>query len=136
MERLRGQAGPILAQFAYVAKGKDAEEYASGPSFLDGCRSFSRSGRGARSRWRCETRLDRVPSLDFLRERGVALALSAYYTMPERDKLFSGPISDRRVSRTPIHRRPQEDGRLVAKLKARASARGLERARRRSHRAR
>ena len=35
MERLGDKLGPILAQFAYVAKGKDAQEYATGASFRE-----------------------------------------------------------------------------------------------------
>ena len=34
MERLGPRLGPVVAQFAYVAKARDAEEYATGNDFL------------------------------------------------------------------------------------------------------
>ena len=93
MGRLGDKLGPILAQFAYVAKGKDAREYATGVSFLERLAAFL-------ALWPRERMLAvevrnaswiAPPLLTLLRERGVALALSAYYTMPEAAKLFLGP---------------------------------------------
>jgi uncharacterized protein YecE (DUF72 family) len=93
MERLGEKLGPILAQFAYVAKGKDADEYATGASFRERLASFL-------PLWPQERQLAvevrnatwiAPPLLDLLRERGIPLALSAYYTMPAPEKLFAGP---------------------------------------------
>jgi uncharacterized protein YecE (DUF72 family) len=93
MERLGDKLGPILAQFAYVAKGKDAREYATGASFVERLASFL-------ALWPRERMLAievrnaswiAPPLLTLLRERGVVLALSAYYTMPTPDQLFLGP---------------------------------------------
>jgi uncharacterized protein YecE (DUF72 family) len=92
MERLGDKLGPILAQFAYVAKGKDPDEYASGRSFLARLSAFL-------DRWPKGRRLAvevrnatwiAPPLLDLLREHNVALAISAYYTMPGPERLFSG----------------------------------------------
>jgi uncharacterized protein YecE (DUF72 family) len=92
MERLGDKLGPILAQFAYVAKGKDAEEYASGRSFLARLSAFL-------DRWPKGRRLAvevrnatwiAPPLLDLLRKHNVALAISAYYTMPGPEQLFAG----------------------------------------------
>ena len=93
MERLGDKLGPILAQFAYVAKGKDAAECASGALFCERLASFL-------ALWPEERKLAvevrnatwiAPPLLTLLRERGIALALSAYYTMPAPEKLFTGP---------------------------------------------
>ena len=93
MERLGDKLGPILAQFAYVAKGKDAEEYATGASFRARLASFL-------ALWPKERTLAvevrnatwiAAPLLELLRERGITLAISAYYTMPLPEKLFAGP---------------------------------------------
>jgi uncharacterized protein YecE (DUF72 family) len=93
MERLGDKLGPILAQFAYVAKGADAAEYATGASFRERLAAFL-------ALWPPKLELAvevrnatwiAPPLLDLLRERGVALALSAYYTMPAPEKLFAGP---------------------------------------------
>ncbi len=84
MELLREKRGPLLFQFPYVAKGRDAEEYRHGADF----------------RRRLERFLPQLPSgwhfvvevrnrgwvdealVELLRRRGVALALTAYPTMP------------------------------------------------------
>jgi uncharacterized protein YecE (DUF72 family) len=92
MERLGDKLGPILAQFAYVAKGKDANEYATGDSFRERIAPFL-------ALWPKERTLVvevrnatwiAPPLLDLLRERGIPLAVSAYYTMPAPEKLFAG----------------------------------------------
>jgi uncharacterized protein YecE (DUF72 family) len=92
MERLGDKLGPILAQFAYIAKGKDANEYATGASFRARLAAFL-------THWPKDRPLAvevrnatwvAPPLLDLLRARGVALALSAYYTMPGPEKLFAG----------------------------------------------
>lgn len=92
MERLGDKLGPILAQFAYVAKGKDADEYATGRSFRARLAAFL-------DVWPKQRQLVvevrnagwiSPPLLDLLRERGIGLALSAYYTMPSPETLFAG----------------------------------------------
>jgi uncharacterized protein YecE (DUF72 family) len=93
MERLGDKLGPILAQFAYVAKGKDAEEYATGSEFRRRLEAFLPLWPKERSlavEVRNATWIA-PPLVDLLRARGVALALSAYYTMPAPEKLFAGP---------------------------------------------
>jgi uncharacterized protein YecE (DUF72 family) len=92
MERLGDKLGPILAQFAYVAKGADANEYATGASFRERLAAFLPLWPKGR-RLAVEVRNANwiaQPLLDLLRERGVALAFSAYYTMPAPEKLFAG----------------------------------------------
>ncbi len=92
MERLGEKQGPILAQFSYVAKGRDADEYATGASFRARLASFlalwpkgvSLAVEVRNAAWIAP------PLLDLLRERGVTLALSAYYTMPAPEKLLAG----------------------------------------------
>lgn len=93
LERLQDKLGPVLAQFPYVAKGKDAAEYATGEDFRGRLARFLDS-------WPAERPLAvevrnagwiAPPLLDLLRRRGVALAYTAYYTMPEPEKLFAGP---------------------------------------------
>ena len=93
MGRLKDKLGPVLAQFAYVAKGKDPAEYASGRDFVARLARFLEL-------WPRERELAVevrnatwvAPALlDLLRERGVALALSAFYTMPAPEALFAGP---------------------------------------------
>lgn len=93
MDRLGDKLGPILAQFAYVAKGKDADEYATGASFRARLAPFL-------ALWPKERALAvevrnatwiAPPLLGLLRERGIALAFSAYYTMPAPEVLFAGP---------------------------------------------
>lgn len=93
MDRLGGRLGPLVAQFAYVAKRRDAEEYETGSDFRDRLRGFlqvwPRSFRLAvevrNAKWLAP------PLLDLLREHGVSLVLPAYYTMPDPDRLFRGP---------------------------------------------
>jgi uncharacterized protein YecE (DUF72 family) len=127
MERLGDKLGPILAQFAYVAKGKDPDEYATGRSFLTRLAAFL-------AIWPAERPLAvevrnaawiAPPLVDLLRERGISLALSAYYTMPAPEKMF-GSLDPRTTDLTYVrfigdHKKMDA---LVAKLKqdgARAS---------------
>ena len=93
MERLGDKLGPILAQFAYVAKGMDPNEYATGASFRERLAPFL-------ALWPKERPLAvevrnatwiAPPLLDLLKERGIPLAFSAYYTMPAPEKLLAGP---------------------------------------------
>lgn len=81
--------GPLLLQFAYVAKGRDAVEYETGQRFLDRLAGWLDRWAGAAD-WVVEVRnskwLDR-PLLGLLREHAVPLALTAYYTMPSLGRL-------------------------------------------------
>jgi len=92
MKRLGHRLGPIVAQFPYVAKGKDAKEYAAGDDFRARLASFLEL-------WPAEILLAvevrnatwiAPPLLDLLRNRRVTLVFSAYYTMPGPDRLFRG----------------------------------------------
>lgn len=92
VERLGDKLGPLLAQFPYVAKGKDAHEYATGDDFRARLAAFL-------DRWPKERPLAvevrnalwiAPPLLDLLRTHGTALAYTAYYTMPGPEKLFGG----------------------------------------------
>ncbi len=92
MERLGDRLGPVVAQFAYVAKGRDAREYETGDEFRSRLAAFL-------EHWPRERELAvevrnakwiASPLLDLLRERGVALALPVYYTMPGPERLFGG----------------------------------------------
>ena len=93
LDRLGEKRGPVLAQFSYVAKGKDPQEYATGASFRARLASFLAewpAGHELAVEVRNATWVA-PPLLDLLRGHGVALALSAYYTMPRPEALFSGP---------------------------------------------
>ena len=92
MERLGDKLGPILAQFAYVAKGQDAAEYESGDSFRQRLASFLALWPKDRA-LAVEVRNARwiaPPLLELLRSHGVSLAVSAYYTMPAPEAMFAG----------------------------------------------
>jgi uncharacterized protein YecE (DUF72 family) len=84
MERLGGKLGPLLLQFEYVAKGRDAEEYRGGSKFLARLEPFL-AALPSGHRFVVEVRNEHWLGprlLEALRARGVALALTAYYTMP------------------------------------------------------
>jgi uncharacterized protein YecE (DUF72 family) len=93
MTRLGDRLGPIVAQFAYVAKGKDPEEYAAGADFrrrlvpfLDAWpKAVELAVEVRNATWIAP------PLLDVLRERRVALVLPAIYTLPGPSRLFAGP---------------------------------------------
>jgi uncharacterized protein YecE (DUF72 family) len=93
MDRLGERQGPIVAQFAYVAKGRDAHEYETGDDFRKRLGVFlDQWPRGKElavevrnAKWVA------APLLDLLRERQVALVLPVYYTMPGPERLFAGP---------------------------------------------
>lgn len=93
MGRLGHRLGPTVAQFAYVAKRRDAREYETGDDFRSRLRSFL-------DLWPKERQLAvevrnakwvAAPLLDLLQERGVCLVLPAIYTMPGPARLFGGP---------------------------------------------
>jgi uncharacterized protein YecE (DUF72 family) len=93
MSRLGDRLGPVVAQFPYVAKGRDPDEYATGDDFRSRLAAFLDLWPGE-LRLAVEVRNARwigPPLLDLLRGRHVSLVLSAYYTMPAPDRLFRGP---------------------------------------------
>ena len=90
MERLGPKLGPMLLQFEYVAKGKDPEEYRTGAKFLERLAPFLRI-LPRHHRFVVEVRNEnwlRPELLDLLRERGVALALTSYFTMPPVERFL------------------------------------------------
>ncbi|HEX4822846.1 MAG TPA: DUF72 domain-containing protein [Candidatus Polarisedimenticolaceae bacterium] len=91
MGHLGDRLGPVLAQFAYVAKGKDPDEYATGASFRARLGAFLElwpRERALAVEVRNATWVGPA-LLDLLRAHGVTLALSAYYTMPQPERLFA-----------------------------------------------
>jgi len=90
LEPLGDKRGPLLFQFPYVAKKKDPEEYATGTDFRRRLSAFA-DLLPPGGRYVVEVRnvtWYREPLLDLLRERGISLALVAYYTMPPPQQLF------------------------------------------------
>ncbi|MBD3868683.1 MAG: DUF72 domain-containing protein [Acidobacteria bacterium] len=81
MEPLGEKRGPLVAQFPYIAKGKDAAEYETGDDFRNRLDRFL-------EKWPLE--VIAPPLMDLLRRRDVPLVFPVYYTMPGAAKLFSG----------------------------------------------
>lgn len=91
MEGLGDKLGPMLLQFPYVAKAKDAAEYKSGSGFLRRLSEFL-PGLPRGHQFAVEVRNAHWlhPALiDLLREHRVALVLTCFYTMPALDELMS-----------------------------------------------
>lgn len=97
LEPLGDRLGPILFQFQYFAKGKDAIEYRTGDDFRRRLAAFLHllpEGQRFVVEVRNSTWL--TPALyDLLRGRNVALALVAFYTMPSGPALLerSDPVT-------------------------------------------
>jgi uncharacterized protein YecE (DUF72 family) len=101
MARLGDKLGPLVLQFPYVAKGKDAHEYAHGADFLARLKKFAAilpSG----FQWAVEIRNSlwvRDELLGLLRARGIALVFTDYYTMDPlpkmaaRSGIFTAPFT-------------------------------------------
>jgi uncharacterized protein YecE (DUF72 family) len=90
MERLGDKLGPLLLQFEYVAKGRDAEEYRTGSGFLARLEPFLATLPPGH-RFVVEVRNEHWLGprlLDLLRAHRVALALTAYFTMPPVERLL------------------------------------------------
>lgn len=89
MSILEGGLGPLLLQFPYFAKGKNAVEYATGADFV------ARLGRFVKLlskdfKWVVEIRNAKwvhPELLDLLRARSISLAFIDYYTMDPLHKL-------------------------------------------------
>lgn len=84
LEPLGEKRGPLLFQFPYVAKGKDAEEYVTGADFRRRLAAFA-GQLPDEGTYVVEVRNAKWiddPLLDLLRRRRIGLSLPAYYTMP------------------------------------------------------
>ncbi len=81
--------GPLVLQFAYVAKGKDAEEYRTGDGFRKRLAPFLASvPRGPRFAVEVRNATWLGPDLlAILKDHGVALVVSDYFTMPDLAKM-------------------------------------------------
>jgi uncharacterized protein YecE (DUF72 family) len=93
MDLLQDKRGPLVAQFPYVAKGRDPEEYETGDDFRNRLDRFL-------AKWPHDVRLVvevrnakwiAPPLRDLLRRNDVPLVCPVYYTMPSAGKLFAGP---------------------------------------------
>ncbi len=94
LEPFGEKRGPILFQFQYVAKGKDAHEYATGEDFRRRFAAFAPQ-LPAGGKYVVEVRNEKwlgAPLYDLLRQHGVSLALVDYYTMPSGPVLLSRPL--------------------------------------------
>jgi uncharacterized protein YecE (DUF72 family) len=90
MSLLGDRLGPLVFQFPYFAKGKDAAEYATGDDFRRRLAAFLPLLPAGR-RFAVEVRNEKwltEPLLALLRPRNVALVLVEYYTMPPIGKLL------------------------------------------------
>ncbi|MDZ4806063.1 MAG: DUF72 domain-containing protein [Candidatus Eisenbacteria bacterium] len=91
MERLKGKLGPMVFQFPYVAKGKDAEEYETGRIFRERLGRFLKE-LPTDHRFAVEIRNEKwldESFVELLRSHQVALVLVDYFTMPSITKLVS-----------------------------------------------
>jgi uncharacterized protein YecE (DUF72 family) len=89
MSILEEKLGPLILQFPYVAKGKDAQEYATGADFISRLKGFVRL-LPKEFKWGIEIRNARwvqPPLLDILRSRDISLVFIDYYTMDPLPKL-------------------------------------------------
>ncbi len=92
MSALGEKLGPLLLQFPYVAKKRDAHEYQTGEEFRRRLAPFLARLPTSDYRFAVEVRNAHWlnPSLvALLAERGVALALSCYYTLPSLDEIMA-----------------------------------------------
>jgi uncharacterized protein YecE (DUF72 family) len=90
MERLGPKLGPLVFQFQYFAKGKDAEEYKTGADFMARLDAFLKS-LPTDFRYVVEIRNSNWMGpalLDLLRKYRAALCLIDYYTMTPLDQLM------------------------------------------------
>ncbi|MFH2005285.1 MAG: DUF72 domain-containing protein [bacterium] len=90
-ELLGERRGPLLFQFPYVAKGRDAQEYRTGARFCERLERFLPLLPGL-GEFVVEVRNEHwiaPPLLDLLRSRGIALALASYFTLPQPDRLMA-----------------------------------------------
>ena len=86
MQGLGHRLGPLLMQFAYVARGRDVHENEYGADFLERLSRFLPQLPTGEFRFALEVRNGkwiRRELLDLLRQHDVALVLNSYYTMPD-----------------------------------------------------
>ena len=91
LEPLGDQLGPLLFQFPYIAKGRDANEWQTGADFTGRLASFL-PDIPKDLQVAVEVRNDKwiaPPLLDLLRSRDIALSLIDYYTMPPAIELMA-----------------------------------------------
>lgn len=91
MSRLGDKLGPLLFQFPYLAKKKDEQEYKTGDQFRQKLKKFLSTLPTSDFRFTVEVRNSHwlQPALtDLLKEHGVALTLTCYYTMPALGQLM------------------------------------------------
>jgi len=89
MSGLGEKLGPLILQFPYIAKGKDAEEYRTGADFIRRLQGFV-GLLPKEFKWGIEIRNSlwvQPPLLDILRNRGISLVFIDYYTMDPLPKL-------------------------------------------------
>ena len=89
MSRLDEKLGPLILQFPYVAKGKDAHEYATGADFMARLKKFV-GLLPKEFKWGIEIRNSKwigSPLLDLLHSREISLVFVDYYTMDPLHKL-------------------------------------------------
>jgi uncharacterized protein YecE (DUF72 family) len=100
MSGLGNRLGPMILQFPYVAKGKDAEEYKTGADFIRRMKGFVKL-LPREFKWGVEIRNAlwvQPPLLDILRSRDIALVFIDYYTMDplpklvHRSEVFTAPF--------------------------------------------
>lgn len=99
MSGLGNKLGPMILQFPYVAKGKDADEYRTGADFIRRLKSFVQL-LPREFKWGIEIRNSlwvQPPLLDILRSRDISLVFIDYYTMDplpklaQRSEVFTAP---------------------------------------------
>ncbi|MDD5543403.1 MAG: DUF72 domain-containing protein [Acidobacteriia bacterium] len=123
MALLGDKLGPFVFQFPYVAKGKDAEEYRTGNDFVSRLAAFlptlpthfSYVVEVRNSNWL------KKPLLDVLKKHNVALALTAYYTMPSLEEMLQKGIDPVTAAFTFVRfigHRKQIDALIQGKIKA------------------
>ena len=93
MARLGDKLGPMILQFPYVARGKDAAEYQNGADFISRFRRFA-ALLPREFKWGIEIRNSRWVGpelLEILRAREISLVFIDYYTMDPLPKLAQRP---------------------------------------------
>ncbi|MBM3277170.1 MAG: DUF72 domain-containing protein [Candidatus Handelsmanbacteria bacterium] len=86
MRPLGSRLGPLLLQFEYIARGRDAGEHETGEQFRRRLAAFLPHLPTDQLRFTLEVRNAkwvRPELLELLRDHRVALALTSYYTMPD-----------------------------------------------------
>ena len=100
MSGLGERLGPMILQFPYVAKGKDADEYKTGSDFIRRLKGFVKL-LPSEFKWGIEIRNPlwvQPPLLDILRSHGISLVFIDYFTMDplpklaERKEVFTAPF--------------------------------------------